>query len=255
MTPIERIEAETARLRAVTAKLHRPTIVCLCGSTRFSEAFRKANLEETLAGKIVLSVGCDTKSDDALGLPPETKTKLDALHLKKIDMADEVLILNAKPADYGLAGDRGYIGESTQRELVYALAHGKKVRFLDERAGNAFLEERSHALGGLMAELASPQVAGVKADAAKPRWSLLPLVSINAIVRVMEFGAQKYSVDNWQHVPDARRRYYDAALRHLTAWWAGEENDPESGEHHLAHLGCCVLFLLWFELKEEKHVS
>lgn len=55
----------------------KPTVVCLCGSTRFSEAFRKANLEETLAGKIVLSVGCDTKSDGALGLSPETKAALD----------------------------------------------------------------------------------------------------------------------------------------------------------------------------------
>jgi len=121
----------------------RPTIVCLCGSTRFSEAFRKANLEETLAGKIVLTIGCDFKSDDALGLPPEMKEKLDELHLKKIDMAHEVLILNVD----------GYIGESTTRELVHALRQGKKVRFLEERAGNAFLEEHSHKLGRLMANM------------------------------------------------------------------------------------------------------
>src|SRR5205085_10771505 len=69
-----------------------PIIVCLCGSTRFGEAFRKANLEETLAGKIVLSIGCDFKSDDALGLTEADKERLDELHLRKIDLADEVLI-------------------------------------------------------------------------------------------------------------------------------------------------------------------
>lgn len=98
-----------------------PTIVCLCGSTRFSNAFRQANLRETLAGKIVLSIGCDFKSDDALGLTEEDKARMDELHLRKIDLADEVLILNVG----------GYIGESTGRELKYAESRGKRVRFLE----------------------------------------------------------------------------------------------------------------------------
>ena len=100
-----------------------PTIVTLCGSTRFSEAFRLANLRETLAGKIVLSIGCDTKSDDALQLQPGDKERLDELHLRKIDLSDEVLILNVN----------GYIGESTRRELAYARQHGKTIRWLDEQ--------------------------------------------------------------------------------------------------------------------------
>ena len=103
-------------------KVPKPTIVCLCGSTRFSEAFRKANLEETLKGKIVLSIGCDFKSDDALGLTEDDKKRMDELHLKKIDLADEVLILNVG----------GYIGESTRRELEYAKRNGKRIRFLEE---------------------------------------------------------------------------------------------------------------------------
>lgn len=72
----------------------RPTIVCLCGSTRFSKAFQESNLRETLAGRIVLTIGCDVKSDDALGLGPEVKAQLDELHLRKIDLADEILVLN-----------------------------------------------------------------------------------------------------------------------------------------------------------------
>ena len=102
----------------------RPTIVCLCGSTRFSEAFRNANLRETLEGKIVLTIGCDFKSDDALGLTDDDKRRMDELHLRKIDLADEVLILNVG----------GYVGESTGRELAYARQHGKRVRFLEDAA-------------------------------------------------------------------------------------------------------------------------
>ena len=100
----------------------RPTVVCLCGSTRFSEAFREANFRETLAGRIVLTIGCDFKSDEALGLGESDKARLDALHLRKIERADEVLILNVG----------GYVGESTSRELAYAVALGKRVRFLEE---------------------------------------------------------------------------------------------------------------------------
>ena len=96
-----------------------PTIVCLCGSTRFSDAFRKANFNETLAGRIVLTIGCDFKSDDGLCLTEDDKRRLDELHKRKIDLADEVLILNVG----------GYIGESTKSELEYAISRGKRVRW------------------------------------------------------------------------------------------------------------------------------
>jgi len=99
----------------------KPTIVCLCGSTRFMDAFRAANLRETLAGRIVLTVGCDTKSDDMLGLGESTKRMLDELHKRKIDLADEILVLNVG----------GYIGQSTRGEIDYAVANGKRVRWLE----------------------------------------------------------------------------------------------------------------------------
>jgi len=103
----------------------RPVIVCLCGSTRFIEAWQKANLEETLAGRIVLQIGCNTKSDadlQSIGvLTEETKKALDVLHKRKIDIADEILVLNVN----------GYIGDSTRSEIEYAKAHGKKVRWLE----------------------------------------------------------------------------------------------------------------------------
>lgn len=102
-----------------------PTIVCLCGSTRFMEAFLLANLNETLAGKIVLTVGCDTKSDEMLGLSADVKADLDELHLRKIDLAKEVLILNVG----------GYVGESCSREICYAERQCKLIRWLVEPVG------------------------------------------------------------------------------------------------------------------------
>ncbi len=99
----------------------RPKIVCLCGSTRFMEAFQEANLKETLAGNIVLSVGCNTKSDAMIGIGPEVKEKLDALHKQKIELSDEVLVLNVG----------GYIGESTRSEIEHAALRGKPIRYLE----------------------------------------------------------------------------------------------------------------------------
>src|SRR6266702_1589960 len=99
------------------------TIVCLCGSTRFSEAFREANLRETLAGKIVLTGGCEWHGDQALGLTEEDKARLDELHLRKIDLADEILVINV--------GD--YVGESTAYEIYYAARQGKPIRWLEPR--------------------------------------------------------------------------------------------------------------------------
>jgi hypothetical protein len=98
-----------------------PRIVCLCGSTRFIQAFQEANLRETLAGRIVLSIGCDTKSDFNLGLGVVDKTVLGLLHLFKIDLADEILVLNVT----------GYVGEATRREVPYAQMQGKRIRWLE----------------------------------------------------------------------------------------------------------------------------
>jgi len=103
----------------------RPEIVCLCGSTRFGQAFQDANLRLTMAGQIVLSIGCDTKLDNELWSDPDTaarlKVELDELHKRKIDLADRVLVLNVG----------GYIGESTRSEIEYAEKLGRPVEYLE----------------------------------------------------------------------------------------------------------------------------
>lgn len=85
---------------------------------------------------------------------------------------------------------------------------------------------------------------GRKFDGDKPMVSLLPPNALLATARVLTFGARKYSPDNWKYVAGAKRRYMDALGRHLLQYQSGEENDDESGESHLAHAACCLLFLL-----------
>ena len=93
---------------------------------------------------------------------------------------------------------------------------------------------------------------GAKNDKDKDRWDLLPLSPIQQIVKVLGHGAEKYSDNNWQHVDNAKARYEAAMWRHIYAHKSGEWLDKESGLPHLAHAGCCLLFWLWFELKERK---
>lgn len=83
---------------------------------------------------------------------------------------------------------------------------------------------------------------GRKDDTDKLRWDLLP-ESLEDVVKVLTFGAKKYSPDGWKQVPEAQPRYFAATMRHLWAWRRGEDLDPESGLPHLAHAACCVLFL------------
>lgn len=88
---------------------------------------------------------------------------------------------------------------------------------------------------------------GRKFDAIKDRWDLLPWDAAAEIVKVLTFGARKYAPNNWKYVDQARDRYFAALQRHMSAWWGGERLDPETGLSHLAHAGCCLLFLLSLE--------
>ncbi len=84
---------------------------------------------------------------------------------------------------------------------------------------------------------------GIKFDSEKIRVDLLPPDALEEISKVLTYGAAKYGDRNWELGMDWNRPY-GALLRHLWAWWKGEDYDPESGIHHLAHAGCNILFLL-----------
>ena len=104
-------------------------IVTLCGSTRFKNEFMEVQKRLTLEGNIVISVGLFGYSGDSEvwenmdeGTLTKTKEMLDDMHKRKIDMADEIFVINVG----------GYIGESTRSEIEYAIEHGKRVRYLED---------------------------------------------------------------------------------------------------------------------------
>lgn len=104
-------------------------VITLCGSTRFKDEFMKAQKDLTLKGNIVISVGLFGHSGDwevwenmDEGTITKTKEMLDDMHKRKIDMADEIFVINVG----------GYIGSSTKSEIEYALKNGKKVNYLEE---------------------------------------------------------------------------------------------------------------------------
>lgn len=95
-------------------------------------------------------------------------------------------------------------------------------------------------------------IAGKKHDAGKLRYDLVPVDAEAMVVQVLTFGAEKYGAENWRDVPDAHRRYYAAARRHLEAHRAGHVVDDESHQHHLAHAICCLVFMLQMDIEREK---
>lgn len=86
----------------------------------------------------------------------------------------------------------------------------------------------------------------MKDDGEKPRLDLLPVKPLFAIARILTFGACKYADHNWRQ-GFRYSRMTGAILRHVLAWADGEDLDPETGESHLAHAACDILFLLEFE--------
>ena len=103
-------------------------VITLCGSTRFKDAFLEAQKQLTLKGNIVISVGLFGHSGDSEvwenmeeGTLTANKKMLDDMHKRKIDMADEIFVINVG----------GYIGESTRSEIKYAEINGKPIRYLE----------------------------------------------------------------------------------------------------------------------------
>lgn len=96
-------------------------VVTLCGSTRFKDEFIETMKKLTLSGILVLSVGAFGHSGDNEALSEDVKEMLNDMHKRKIDMADEIFVVNKN----------GYIGSSTRSEIEYAIQTGKKVNYLE----------------------------------------------------------------------------------------------------------------------------
>lgn len=101
--------------------MERPRIVCLCGSTRFWLEFQQALLDEALVGHIVLSPASNTGDDEDRSLSDTQLATLEELHLREVDLADEILVLNVDQ----------YVDDTTGRAFLHAWAAGKGVRWLE----------------------------------------------------------------------------------------------------------------------------
>lgn len=91
---------------------------------------------------------------------------------------------------------------------------------------------------------------GTKYDSKKLKWHLLPFRELIPVIEILMYGAQKYKPNNWKLVKP-KERYFDACMRHLTAWINGEKLDKETGKPHISHAICCLLFLSWHERDEQ----
>lgn len=141
--------------------------------------------------------------------------------------------------------------EKEEQVWRYLVAHrdvsaGHVAEVLDVEL--AFVEQ-------LMARIASPnwreevttkQLGGQKFDSDKLRYDLLPPELLEEVARVLTFGAEKYSARNWE-LGMQWSRPFGAMMRHMWAWWGGEDKDPETGYSHLAHAACCIAFLVSYE--------
>ena len=101
-------------------------MVCLCGSTRFKDQFRVAELRESLRGRVVLSLPAFSQAD-GISFSDDEVAVLAELHQRKIELADEILVIDVD----------GYIGEQTQIEVAFAVSRGKRVRYLSKESGTS----------------------------------------------------------------------------------------------------------------------
>ena len=98
-------------------------VITLCGSTKFKQQFLEVQKKLTLEGNIVISVGLFGHSGDNEVWSEGTKQMLDDMHKRKIDMADEIFVINVD----------GYIGDSTRSEIEYAKSTGKLINYLENK--------------------------------------------------------------------------------------------------------------------------
>lgn len=143
----------------------RPIVVCFCGSSKWPEVHMRAMMQETLSGKIVVPMGLYGHADFPAGARAatndgdeamEVKQMLDRLHFAKIDLSDEILVLSVG----------GYVGSSTRREIAYAFATGKRVRWFDGGEVTAALQNGA---GGIIDDRTGAHCGALPLIADRPR--------------------------------------------------------------------------------------
>jgi hypothetical protein len=89
---------------------------------------------------------------------------------------------------------------------------------------------------------------GYKYDDGKPAMDLIPPELLTAVADILQYGAQKYEPRNWEKGMNWGR-VFAALMRHMWAWWSGQNQDPETNRSHLWHAACCIAFLIAYEAR------
>lgn len=118
---LSELDSSLRRVSALSSRINFPTVVCLCGSTKFKDEFIKQNFIKTMRGEIVLTVGFFRHSDETYKCSDEEKIALDILHKEKILLSDYIFVINVG----------GYIGKSTQTEIDFAEKNNIPVIYLE----------------------------------------------------------------------------------------------------------------------------
>lgn len=168
-----------------------------------------------------------------------------------MDTAGPLIKIDAKYIDFSQLGDSSY--EPSKLRFAFAKRGcTTPVAYIneeDERAGNPVFWVTPEYYAELVDAPEEKPVVGVKHDSGKPRPMLLQESLADSLLettKVLTYGANKYSDDNWKNVD--QRRYFDALYRHLNAHHRGELKDTESGLLHLAHAASNILIILQLEL-------
>lgn len=161
----------------------------------------------------------------------------------------EDLPIHGEPISSEIITNAPMIDElEAQKDISVTLsAESIKNKGVEQSETNTALDNEAALFNEPLTECELKAPAGLKHDQNKLRYSLIPAGALEAIVGVLEYGATKYAPNNWKHVENARERYYNASMRHIQAWWPGEQNDPETSLPHLAHAACSLMFLMWLD--------
>ena len=210
--------------------------------TSFNDIWAHCSICGELAARAI-DRGC--KAIESWPLEPPTVMPLDAFAVGPEDRLMVPMSVAKKAVEIARSERTITIGGTAEiRERV--AAGGAYLR-------DCALEKRTAGSDAYYTKLAAEKPAvvvteGNKFDSGKLRWSLLPVDAVTEVIKVLMFGASKYGDRNWE-LGINYDRLYDSTKRHLEAWWAGEDADPETGLSHLAHCACGVLFLLAFRLR------
>lgn len=143
-----------------------------------------------------------------------------------------------KQIGVNLVFDNEYINEDGKKKFVFLSANNVRLEYTEEEL-KEYIEEFD-------------PTKGIK-NTGKLEWHYVPFDALEATVKVLNYGAKKYDKDNWRLVKNREEVYYDACMRHIFKWLAGETEDPETKLSHWAHVACCAWFMYEFEKENIKN--